>query len=84
MFEHEFIAKLPREHFLPWQYEYSQSSQSKLRRINSVDPESLYLVKITPRKNLFDLCALEDLKALAFFIKQNCVSRKRCIIPSLE
>ncbi|XP_075147693.1 mitochondrial transcription factor B2 [Haematobia irritans] len=84
LFEHRFIARLPRNDFLPTQAEYSSSKGSKLWRVHSINPEDLYLVKIVPRKNIFDFVALDDLPAMWYFIKQNCISRRNRIIPNLE
>ncbi|BFF92756.1 dimethyladenosine transferase 2 mitochondrial [Drosophila madeirensis] len=84
LFEHRFIAKVPREDFLPLQAEYKLTKSSKLGKVRSVNPEYLYLVKFVPRRNLHELCPPQDLVALWFFIKQNYVSRRNRIIPNLE
>lgn len=84
MFEHEFIKKIPRKHFLPWQFEYNYIKNNKLSKVNRVNPDDMYLVRIVPRRNLFDLISSEKMPALWYFIKQHCVSRKNRIIPSLE
>ncbi|KAH8243073.1 hypothetical protein KR032_004323 [Drosophila birchii] len=84
LFEHQFIAKVPREDFLPMQTDYSPSKGSKLGKVKSINPEYLYLVKFAPRRNLHELCPVQDLPALWFFIKQNFVSRRNRIIPNLE
>lgn len=84
LFEHRFIAKVPREHFLPVQQDVKLKKSSKLSKINSINPEYLYLVKFVPRPNLHELCPIQDLPALWFFIKQNFISRRNRIIPNLE
>ncbi|KAH8311245.1 hypothetical protein KR044_005209, partial [Drosophila immigrans] len=84
LFEHSFIAKVPREHFLPQQAKQTLTKSSKLGKVKAINPEYLYLVKFKPRRNLHDLCAVQDLPALWFFIKQNFVSRRNRIIPNLE
>uniref|UniRef100_A0A0K8VXA9 rRNA adenine N(6)-methyltransferase n=2 Tax=Bactrocera latifrons TaxID=174628 RepID=A0A0K8VXA9_BACLA len=84
LFEYRFIAKLPREHFLPNQIEHKPIKGSRLRKVQSINPEYLYLVRIVPRQNFFDLCPIEDLQPLWYFVKQNCVSRRNRIIPNLE
>ncbi|EDW28027.1 GL27200 [Drosophila persimilis] len=84
LFEHRFIAKVPREDFLPLQADYKLTKSSKLGKVRSVNPEYLYLVKFVPRRNLHELCSPQDLIALWFFIKQNMVSRRNRIIPNLE
>ncbi|XP_017071912.2 dimethyladenosine transferase 2, mitochondrial [Drosophila eugracilis] len=84
LFEHKFIAKVPREDFLPQQAVYNPTKGSKLGKVRSINPEYLYLVKFSPRRNLHELCQSQDLPALWFFIKQNFVSRRNRIIPNLE
>ncbi|KAL7729838.1 hypothetical protein ACLKA6_014695 [Drosophila palustris] len=84
LFEHRFIAKVPRELFLPQQSNINLSKSSKLLKIKSINPEYLYLVKFKPRRNLHELCPIQHLPALWFFIKQNFVSRRNRIIPNLE
>ncbi|XP_030376020.1 dimethyladenosine transferase 2, mitochondrial [Scaptodrosophila lebanonensis] len=84
LFEHRFIAKVPRDHFLPTQADYNLNKSSKLAKVRSIHPEYLYLVKFVPRPNLHELCAPHDLPALWFFIKQNFVSRRNRIVPNLE
>lgn len=83
LFEHEFLTTLPREHFFPWCMT-STTTKPALHDIQNSDSDLMYLVKIKPRKNLFNLCAVENLPALWYFVKQNCVSRKSRIIPRLE
>lgn len=84
IFEYRFITQLPREYFLPNQIEHKIIKGSRLKRVQSVNPEYLYLVRIVPRRNFLDLCPIEDLQALWYFVKQNCVSRRNRIIPNLE
>ncbi|XP_022216047.1 dimethyladenosine transferase 2, mitochondrial [Drosophila obscura] len=84
LFEHRFIAKVPREDFLPLQAEYKLTKSSKLGKVRAINPEYLYLVKFVPRRNLHELCSPQDLVALWFFVKQNYVSRRNRIIPNLE
>ena len=84
LFEYEFIKKLPRESFLPWQYDYDLSPNNKLSRVNCINPEYLYLVRLTPRKDLYNLIVPEHLPAFWYFVKQHFISRKNRIIPTLE
>ncbi|EDV94750.1 dimethyladenosine transferase 2, mitochondrial [Drosophila grimshawi] len=84
LFEHQFIALVPRESFLPAQADHNVSKGSKLGKVKSINPEYLYLVKFVPRRNLHEICPIQDLPALWFFIKQNFVSRRNRIIPNLE
>ncbi|KAM7360694.1 mitochondrial transcription factor B2 [Cochliomyia hominivorax] len=84
LFEYRFITRLPRENFLPTQTEYNFTKGSKLGRVRSVNPEFLYLVRVIPRKDIFQYIDPDDLPALWYFVKQNCVSRRNRIIPNLE
>ncbi|XP_059614274.1 dimethyladenosine transferase 2, mitochondrial [Phlebotomus argentipes] len=83
-FEYEFIQKVPRKSFLPWQNDYNPAKYKKLLKVNSVDSDYLYLVRIVPRREAYELCPLEDMQALWFFVKQNMISRTNRIIPSME
>uniref|UniRef100_A0A1B0FHF6 rRNA adenine N(6)-methyltransferase n=1 Tax=Glossina morsitans morsitans TaxID=37546 RepID=A0A1B0FHF6_GLOMM len=84
LFEYRFIEYLPRDSFLPLQSEYFFNKRSKLKKILSVDADKLYLTRIVPRRNLHELCSPEDLRALWYFVTQNCISRRNRIIPNLE
>lgn len=66
------------------QSNYTLTKGSKLGKVRSINPDYLYLVKFTPRRNLHELVQPQDLPALWFFIKQNFVSRRNRIIPNLE
>ncbi|XP_067616989.1 dimethyladenosine transferase 2, mitochondrial [Eurosta solidaginis] len=83
LFEHRFITKLPRAQFLPNQIDKPDKSV-RLRKVNSIDRDCLYLVRIVPRRYLFDICPQIDFLGLWYFVKQNCVSRRNRIIPNLE
>lgn len=84
LFEFEFITRLDRRDFLPWHATKIRKKHSKLHDLKVIDADSLYFVKIVPRKNIFDHCPQNQMNMLNFFIKQNCVSRKNRIIPALE
>uniref|UniRef100_A0A0A1X1H7 rRNA adenine N(6)-methyltransferase n=1 Tax=Zeugodacus cucurbitae TaxID=28588 RepID=A0A0A1X1H7_ZEUCU len=84
LFEYRYITRLPREHFLPNQSENKIIKGSRLKKVQSINPEYLYLVRIVPRRNFFDLCPIADLQALWYFVKQNCISRRNRVIPNLE
>lgn len=84
LFTHDLLGKVMRKHFLPWQSDYDLSKRRKLSKLNAVDPEYLYLIKIEPRKDITDFVSMEDLPAYYYFVTQHCVSRKAMIIPKLE
>ncbi|EAT35245.1 AAEL012582-PA [Aedes aegypti] len=85
-FEHEFIAKIPRKDFLPWPSIHSAKgrNQTQYRRLGLVGTDELYLMRVVPRRDLFDYCLPDNLRLLAFFVAQNMVSRKNRVIPALE
>lgn len=84
LFEFEFLTKLDRKDFLPWPGKKTRKKHSKLHDLKVFDADSLYFVKIVPRKNVFEHCPQDQMNMLNFFIKQNCISRKNRIIPALE
>uniref|UniRef100_A0A1A9VZA8 rRNA adenine N(6)-methyltransferase n=1 Tax=Glossina brevipalpis TaxID=37001 RepID=A0A1A9VZA8_9MUSC len=83
LFEYRFIAYLPRDSFLPLQSQ-KNNKQNRLKNIRCAHPEYLYLARIVPRRNLHELCPLEDLPALWYFVRQSCLSRRNRVIPNLE
>lgn len=54
LFEYEFIAKLDRKDFLPWTAKTVSKKFSKLDKFSNIDTNSLYFVRIQPRRNLLD------------------------------
>uniref|UniRef100_A0A182JU81 rRNA adenine N(6)-methyltransferase n=1 Tax=Anopheles christyi TaxID=43041 RepID=A0A182JU81_9DIPT len=84
-FEHEFLGKVPSKHFLPW---CTTGGTKKLRTLHKKliedGAEEWYLVKIVPRRNLFDHLLPDNLGLFASFVTQHYVSRRNRIIPSLE
>jgi dimethyladenosine transferase 2, mitochondrial len=83
-FEHEFICRLDRRDFLPWQMEVKASRYAKIYKYTRIDPDSMYLVKIVPRRNLFQYIVPDNLVSFWFFVKQHFNSRKNRVIPMLE
>ncbi|GAB0092805.1 rRNA adenine N(6)-methyltransferase [Sergentomyia squamirostris] len=83
-FQYELLEKVPRLAFLPWQQKHRNQKYKKLFEVRSCDADYLYLVKVTPRQETYDLCAPDDMEALWFFVKQSMISRTKRIIPSLE
>lgn len=84
LFEYEFICKLPRKDFLPWQNEIKDAPHLKLARLNKIDQNSVYFMRAVPRRDLYTYCLPENLIILWYFVKQNFVSRKNRVIPALE
>jgi dimethyladenosine transferase 2 len=82
LFEYEFIAKIDRKHFLPWRA--MPTNSPKVGKILLTDFDYMYLVRIVPRKNLFQYCTPNHLPALWFYVKQHLSSRKKQVIPTLE
>lgn len=84
LFEYEFICKLNRKDFLPWQSESKTVRYAKIQKYAKLDPNALYLVKAVPRKNLYQYILPDHLVAFWFFVKQHFVSRKNRVIPTME
>ena len=84
LFEYEFIGEFDRNKFLPWQSEAVQMKGSKMGKYYRMNPDKLFLMRAVPRRDLFHFCVPENLSALWFFVKQNFMSRKNRVIPTLE
>uniref|UniRef100_A0A336MXX8 Dimethyladenosine transferase 2, mitochondrial n=1 Tax=Culicoides sonorensis TaxID=179676 RepID=A0A336MXX8_CULSO len=84
LFEYQLLTKLNRKDFLPWPAKRIVKKHLKLNQLKAIDSDSLYLIKIVPRKNIFEFCPHNQMNLLNFFIKQNLISRKNRVIPSLE
>uniref|UniRef100_A0A182QP86 rRNA adenine N(6)-methyltransferase n=1 Tax=Anopheles farauti TaxID=69004 RepID=A0A182QP86_9DIPT len=84
-YEHEFLGKVPRKHFLPW---CTAGGTRKIRTLHQKliedGSEEWYLVRITPRKNLYEHLLPDNLGLFASFVTQHYISRRNRIIPSLE
>ncbi|KFB38764.1 AGAP001720-PA-like protein [Anopheles sinensis] len=85
-FEHEFLGTVPRKHFLPWNH--NTNSSKKLRTLHQKliqdGAEEWYLVKIMPRRNLYEHLLPDNLALFASFMTQHYVSRRSRVIPTLE
>lgn len=84
LFTHEFMARVPRKHFLPFQFNSPSKKFNRIATALHYDREYMYVVRVVPRRDLLDFLDADQLQALWYFIKQNCISRNRCIIPHLE
>ncbi|CRK90054.1 CLUMA_CG003775, isoform A [Clunio marinus] len=84
LFEYEFIQKVSSEDLLPWQVEVKKMPYNKMGKFYLMDHDSMYLIRATPRQNIFEYCQPDNLTSLWHFIKQNFRRRKNCIIPTLE
>lgn len=84
LFEYEFICKLNRKDFLPWQSEMKTVRYAKIKKFQRLDPDSIYLVKVVPRRNLFQHIMPDHLVAFWYFVKQHFISRKNRVVPTME
>lgn len=82
LFEYEFITRINRKYFLPWQTNTVNSMRKE--KYMKYDNDFMYLVRVVPRKNLFEHFEAENLTALWFFIKQHLRSRSKAVIPAME
>ncbi|XP_076359974.1 mitochondrial transcription factor B2 isoform X2 [Tachypleus tridentatus] len=79
-FDIELLKKIPRNYFLP-----PFKRQAKSCKKIMYDAENLYLMKLTPRANLFETVGSpEKLPDLFFFVKQHLMKRNSLVIPTLE
>lgn len=81
LFEYEFITKINRKCFLPW---VVSSPSTRKEKITKLDDEYMFVVRLIPRKNIFQYCLPSHLRALWFFVKQNLRSRSKAVIPAME
>lgn len=84
MFTHEFVGRVPRQYFLPYQFKQPLLKYKRIEAALSYEPDSMYVVRVRPRANLYDVVDADQIQALWYFIKQNCISRSKCVIPNLE
>ncbi|XP_071453970.1 dimethyladenosine transferase 2, mitochondrial [Hetaerina americana] len=85
LFEKQFLCMLPRKDFIPWGKELSAEKNTSYSKLINVDPDFMYLVKITPRKDLHEIVqGAENLKALWHFVRQCFSVRSNQVIPTLE
>lgn len=85
IFETELLKKVPCKAFVPWRTKYVPQKKSKLSKVNRIDEEFLYLVKIKGRPNLYsEIVPSYLLKPLWYFIHQNMVKRSSKVIPQME
>ncbi|PNF30306.1 hypothetical protein B7P43_G15016 [Cryptotermes secundus] len=85
IFEWCLLEKLPRTGFLPWEMKRGTKRWSKVAKVHNIDPGTMYLVKIVPRKNFFQtVVSADQLQPLWFFVRHNLISRKNRVIPQLE
>ncbi|XP_064485054.1 dimethyladenosine transferase 2, mitochondrial-like isoform X2 [Ornithodoros turicata] len=79
-FDIQVIDKVPRRLFLPLPPKWKPKPNNV-----AVDHDNLFLVRLTPRSDLFELLTPpERLLELVFFIRQNMVKRTAYVIPTLE
>jgi dimethyladenosine transferase 2 len=82
LFEYQYIARINRKHFLPWQTK-TFSTPRKEKHLK-YDNDFMYLIRVEPRPNLLEYCTLGNLPALWYFIKQHLRSRSKAVIPIME
>ncbi|XP_055321600.1 dimethyladenosine transferase 2, mitochondrial [Sitodiplosis mosellana] len=78
-FEYELLAEFQKESFLPW-FNPKPAYGGKIE----YDTDLFYLVRMTPRRDLFSICSPGDLPLLRFFVNQCLFKRKGYVIPKLE
>lgn len=85
IFETELLKKVPCKAFVPWRTKYVPQRNSKLSKVNRIDEEFLYLVKIKGRQNFYsEIVPSHLLKPLWYFVHQHMVKRSNKVIPQME
>ncbi|XP_066991460.2 dimethyladenosine transferase 2, mitochondrial [Anabrus simplex] len=84
-FKTELLAKLPRKAYLPWDAETFPNKNNRFKKVKDIDPEYLYVVKIVPRRDLYDtVVPVEKLQPLWYFVRHHFLKRRNRVIPDLE
>ncbi|XP_033218051.1 dimethyladenosine transferase 2, mitochondrial isoform X2 [Belonocnema kinseyi] len=86
LFDFEKLGELPRKAFLPWRTPLVDNGMQKvLQKLKKLDEESLYVVRIEPKANLFDKkLKQQGLLGFYFFVRHHLQIKHTRIIPSLE
>nr|CAD7199248.1 unnamed protein product [Timema douglasi] len=85
LFTSELLTKLPRKAILPWISDSSTTTKSRVKKIHLIDRDFMYLVKITPRRDIFEsIGPVNKLQPLWYFVRHHMTSRRKRIIPELE
>nr|CAD7572375.1 unnamed protein product [Timema californicum] len=85
LFTSELLTKLPRKAILPWISDSSTKNTSRAKKIRLIDSDFMYLVKITPRRDIFEsIGPANKLQPLWYFVRHHMTSRRKKIIPELE
>jgi hypothetical protein len=84
LFEYELIRKFEQKDFLPWLSNKSRvGGTQRLKSKIGID-DSMYFVRIAPRRNLHLFVQQENIIAMWFFINQQYIRRSNAVIPALE
>nr|CAD7457563.1 unnamed protein product [Timema tahoe] len=85
LFTSDLLTKLPRKAILPWIIDSSTKKLSNVKKIHTHDSDFMYLVKIAPRRDIFEsLGSANNLQPLWYFVRHHMTSRRKRIIPELE
>ncbi|KAK7869249.1 hypothetical protein R5R35_000871 [Gryllus longicercus] len=82
-FDYELLEKLPRKAFVPWAIPMAPKKR-KIDEISALNDEWLYLMKIVPKKNLYETVPAEKLPALWYFVRHHFWSRSSRVIREME
>ncbi|KAF4524114.1 hypothetical protein B566_EDAN007697 [Ephemera danica] len=84
MYESQLLMKLPRNDFLPWEGIRNKQKAQRYKKLRSVDPDKLYLVRLVSNPKLLDLVPAENLQLMWYFFRVHLISKKKRVIPALE
>ncbi|KAJ6643173.1 Dimethyladenosine transferase 2, mitochondrial, partial [Pseudolycoriella hygida] len=82
-FEYELLDKFSRADIEPSVAKYSKLSR-RSEILRKTDPESMYFMKIIPRKDLYQFFTTTQIQEFWHFIRRSCRSRATPVIPHLE
>ncbi|XP_058461497.1 dimethyladenosine transferase 2, mitochondrial [Malaya genurostris] len=84
-FEYELLARIPRNHLLPWPPRSMKRKPYRTRKRYELEhADEWFLVRVVPRRNVSEFCPPEDWHAFEFFLSQSLASRANRIVPTME
>lgn len=83
LFDLHFYGKFDRAAFIPWQNSSSVRNKNLCERFN-LDLNKMYLIKLSPKKDLYETIPPDKLKMLWFFLKYHLRNKNNRVIPMME
>ncbi|KAL1123557.1 hypothetical protein AAG570_002634 [Ranatra chinensis] len=83
-FDWKPLTSVDRRAFLPWQPHGLKPKIEVIISIYKLDPDKLYLVKMVPKRDLYERIPLEMMKPFWYFVNHNLTSKRLRVIAQLE